>query len=480
MSAGEPITLSMAWGINSEAIAAIGALDVTLNCDTNLFIDPLLLAEASDKAFRECATAMYEERFHRLIELLVASKKPDDVAWRAARRMLSFHEIPYTHLGYSAGTGGAGFGTGLTGNLISTAKEVIDLGVANPNLFIALALFEDGVGADRISDMTTNIIVDCLAQFTAARCDQLGIPVRSFRIGAATHQLPSNPLKDSEPLLLVPHDVVRDLPIAADWSSVGAAARETEDLRERVNEQIGEIWGAKTRKEKEAVRRSALRSKESFETLLEVLENAADSPYDVKGDHRGEIYPADIRREIAAQEPLNLSSYSARTLTLVEVDEVVTAIVAQFKTLIEDKGLWKELWNDKQTTARLEKAMQRLFYAVAISYCDANKLDISPESDAGAGPVDFKVSAGGKSKVLLELKRSSNSKLVEGYTRQLEAYRKAEGTVRAHYVVIDIGGLTATKTKALSDARARAIKDGFAPSEIAYIDGSVQKSASKR
>lgn len=477
---GEPITLSMAWGVNSDVISAIGAVDVTLNCDTNLFIDPLLIAEASDSAFRDCATAAYEGRFHQLIELLAASTKPEDAAWRAARRLLSFHEIPYTHLGYSSGSGGSGFGKGLSGNLIATAKEVIDLGVDNPNLFIALALFEDGVGADRISDMTTNIIIDCLAQFTTSACNHIGVATAPFNLGGSMYQLPCNPLKASEPILLVPTDVVRDLPVASDWGSVRAAARETEDLREKVNEQIGEIWSAKTRKDKEAIRNSVMRSKRSFETLLEVLRNAADSPYDLNSDHRGEIYPANIRREIAAQQPLDLRNFSARKLSLDEVDEIVTAIIAQFKKLVEDKGLWKELWNEKQTNARLEKAMQRLFYAIALSYCEANDLDISPESDGGAGPVDFKVSAGATAKVLLELKRSSNQKLVEGYTRQLDAYRKAEGAVRAHYVVIDIGGLTAAKTKGLGDARAQAIKVGLAPSEIAYIDGHVQKSASKR
>src|SRR5690606_3355196 len=154
------------------------------------------------------------------------------------------------------------------------------------------------------------------------------------------------------------------------------------------------------------------------DTLLEVVQNAADESYDVANDHRGEIYPANIRRSISKDQPLDLHTYSDRKLGLEEVDEVVVAIIAQFKSLIENRGLWKELWDDKREHARLEKAMQRLFYAVALSYCEANDLDISPESDGGAGPVDFKVSKGASSKALLELKRSTNPKLVDGYTKQ--------------------------------------------------------------
>jgi hypothetical protein len=480
VSKNEPITLSMAWGIPSDAIAAVGAIDITLNSDTNLFIDPLLLAEASNAVFRDCATASYEARFRQLIELLKASQTNNDAAWRAARKRLAFHEVPYTHLGYSSGTGGSGFGDGLAGNLLATAKEVIDLGVTNPDLFIVLALFEDGVGADRISDMTTNIILDCLASFTTEVCNQLGIKTQPFKLNGKERQLPPNPLKTTEPILLVPKDIVRDLPIASDWDSVGAAARETEDLRQRVNEQIGEIWRAKTKRDKEAVRNNALRSKRSFETLLEVVRNAADEPYDIKNDHRGEIYPAEIHREIAWSEPLNLHAYSKRKLTLDEVDQVARAIIDQFKSLIEHRGLWKELWDDRKRRPRLEKAMQRLFYAVAMSYCEANDLDISPESDGGAGPVDFKISAGASAKVVLELKRSSNPKLVDGYTKQLGAYRAAEGAIRAHYIVIDIGGLTSEKVRGLTAARSEAIKAGTTPSEVVFVDGSVQKSASKR
>ncbi len=43
MAKDEPITLSIAWGIDQDTITKFGAIDVTLNCDTNLFIDPLLL-----------------------------------------------------------------------------------------------------------------------------------------------------------------------------------------------------------------------------------------------------------------------------------------------------------------------------------------------------------------------------------------------------------------------------------------------------
>lgn len=480
MSKSEPITLSMALGIHASAIAAVGAIDVSLNCDTNLFIDPLLLDEATDRNLRDCATAAYRERFEQLIGLLAASKKVEDVAWRAARRQLSFHEIPYTHLGYSSGTSGSGFCVHLSNNLLGTAKEVVEFGVTDPDLFLALALLEDGVGADRISDMTTNIILPCLAQFSLQICDHLGLPRKVFTINGERYQLMPNPLKESEPILFVPKDIVRDLPIASDWDSVGSAAQQTQTIRDNVNVQIGEIWRAKTKKDKEAIRTNALRGKASFETLIELLRMAAGEPYDLSGDHRGEIYPADLRRAIANSAPLDLSRFSKRALTAEEANAVVVEIINKYKSLIENNGLWKELWNDAKTVPRLEKAMQRLFFAVASAYCEANNLDLSPEADAGCGPVDFKMSSGASAKVVVELKRSRNPKLVDGYTKQLETYKVAEGSYFGHYVVIDIGSLTSLKVSALTKAKNDALGLHGRASEITYIDGSVQESASKR
>lgn len=480
MSETEPITLSMALGINASVLSSVGAIDVSLNCDTNLFIDPLLLEHAADKEFRDCATGAYVERFEQLIRLLAASKAVDDAAWRAARKQLKFHEVPYTHLGYSSGTSGSGFGVHLSNNLLNTAKEVVEFGVTDPDLFLALALLEDGVGADRISDMATNIILSCLARFSLNICNRLGLPLQEFKIDGEPYRLMPNPLNRSEPILFVPGDIVRDLPIASDWDSVGSAARQTQTIRDNVNAQIGEIWRAKTKRDKEAIRANALRGKAPFEALIDLLRMAADEPYDVKNDHRGEIYPADLRRAIATAAPLDLSGFAKRTLTAEEANAVVKQIISKYKSLIENNGLWKELWDETKIVPRLEKAMQRLFFAVAAAYCEANDLDLSPEADAGCGPVDFKMSSGASAKVVVELKRSRNPRLVDGYTKQLHAYEVAEGSYFGHYVVIDVGGLSSLKVSALTNARNDALASHGHASEITYVDGSVQESASKR
>lgn len=152
---------------------------------------------------------------------------------------------------------------------------------------MALALFEGGIGADRISDMTTNIVVDCLARYTHAVATNLGRAVAPFTLAGTTYQLPPNPLNTREPLLLVPKDIVRDLPIAADWDAIATAAQETQDLKDRVNQHVGELWRARTVREKNEVLKSAMASKQSFEFFLDLVRSAVDEPYDVRGTTAG-------------------------------------------------------------------------------------------------------------------------------------------------------------------------------------------------
>jgi hypothetical protein len=76
---------------------------------------------------------------------------------------------------------------------------------------------------------------------------------------------------------------------------------------------------------------------------------------------------------------------------------------------------------------------QRLFFAVAYSYCDANNIDLSPECDAGSGQVDFKFSKGFDARVVVEIKLSTNPKVIAGYSMQLQTYMKAEETDRGVY-----------------------------------------------
>ena len=469
-------TISTEFGIPKKKLAELGIVDVCLNIDTKLFIDPTLLTGSSHPEIANSGAETYKERFETIIKLLRASKQKQDPAWKAAKKYFQFSEINWTCLGYGNSTYGSGFGEDLTERTLETASQIIEMGVEDIDLFMVLALFEEGIGPDRISDMTTNIIIKNLVNFTNQANNDLKLPTFSQKTRHGNLLLPKNPFSNN-PLLFTPTDIVRDLPIACSWSEIYKVTHENEQLRDRVNKNIGNIWSRITREEKSNIRKTILKNKYAFEAMLSIIKNSKAKPYDFKNDVNGEVFWSGLDKNIKTQFPLDLNSFSNTPLDIEKTGIVVEKILKQFQDLIENKGIWKELWTE-EGTPRKEKAAQRLFFVIACAYCEANNLDISPETDSGNGPVDFKVSKGFLGKVVIEIKLSTG-KVVHGYEKQLEIYKKAENTDRGIFLLIDVGDLKNKYTE-IQKIRDQALKNKESASLIWYVDATQRASASKR
>ena len=77
----------------------------------------------------------------------------------------------------------------------------------------------------------------------------------------------------------------------------------------------------------------------------------------------------------------------------------------------------------------------------------------------------------------LEIKLSTNGKLVAGYSRQLETYKGAEETTRGFYVIIDVGGMGGKRKELLATKKRMEERGPVSP--IIFIDGARRPSASK-
>lgn len=454
----------------------------TLDVDSLLFIDPFLLQGSHHAEFSKCAFEAYEEKYRLIYKLLRRCEVEGDKLWRAALTEFRFGEtggLSGTCLGYSKKTHGAGFGPIKAAKAVEWAKEVIDLGVEDPELFSALPVFEDGIGPDLISDMVTNIALECILAFndrilTEIR-DKLGvdIPLQAVKIKRKRAKLPINPFS-GDPVILVASDVLRHLPVMDDAQSLKRAAEENTAVRAEVNEHIGEIFKIQTKKDKEATKRRAMESADAFQTLLDVLKLLESEPYSVLTDPKGLLVWREHAQRFVAEHPLEITT----TEILGEkerIDEVVRQIIEQFRHLIEDCRLNRTFFVNGEP--RHERYAQMLFYAIAVSYCGANDIDISPEADSGVGPVDFKLSRG-TSKVVVEIKLSTNQSIVQGYKTQLSLYERAERTEFGHYVVIDVGRM-GKKWEKLTEL----VDSNFEFSRhrgLHLIDGLLKSSASKR
>lgn len=474
MSQSIPITFSEHFNIDSALLAKLNAFDPTLNADTRLYIDPLLLAGSSQLEMRK-ASQRYREHFLRVVKLVAKSEVVGDLAWRSAKKQLSFPEIPGTCLGYGKNNiNGSGFGPKLSAQILKTTKEVVALGIEDPDLFPALVLFEKNIGADRIGDMVTNVILDDLLDFNQNTLSRLDVETEQFVLGGKRCHLPRNPFeKKKSPIILIPRDVLRYLPTGENWDEIYIAVADNTELRLRVNTHLGEVFKNEHRNRRKSVAKfQAFANQEAFKTMLVAAKEAA-RPYNINKDPKGELTWRGLINTIATTYPRELTRPQKNTLET--VTGVTAEIIEQFKFLIEKRDTWKSLWYEDKPLP--EKAAQRIFFAVALSYCKANNIDITPESDTGVGPVDFKCSKGFNGRVVVELKLSTNSKVVSGYTKQLEAYKDAEETASAFYVVVDVGRM------GKKEERLESIKNNWnksRPSKLVFVDGNPKLSASRR
>lgn len=456
-----------------------GVLDAVLGVDTHLFIDPHLLRRTTIPEFAGCRTRI-EGYYTDVLRLLQASRRRGDVAWREAGRRLEFRELRGVSIGYSVSRGdGNAIGPILGEQLLETASEIVAMGIVDPNVFELIGLFEQGFGADRLSDMTLAIIKDDLFAFSARIANELGLTnLVAVRGSQAVYNLPAHP-NGRDSLVLLPLELLRDLPVALSPEDIDRVVATNNALRRRVNELIGRVWRQGTRISKPVIRNILLGSPAALRSLLRAYQANQSGPYDVERDPGGLIEWYDIGHRWADEHPIDLALVDRPTVD--DLEDVVRRIVDQFKRNIEVNGLNEHLYERMGRAYRLrhERYSQLLFYSVADTYCKANNLDVSREPNAGSGPVDFKLSTGYDGRVLVEVKLSSNTRLLHGFERQLPIYEQGEATTRSIYVIIRVTESTAAidSVRRRADTLARA---GQSAPVVIVIDGRRQAPASRR
>lgn len=464
------------YDINQERFKSTGALDPILDVDTRLFIDPSLLRVSTTPELCGSYNKVIEY-FEKILLIVSEIESPNDCIWRQASKMLVFPEVAGLSIGYaSKGTRGSGMGKALREELLLTIWSVVKAGISKPALFELLGIFQSDIGPDRISDMLAKIVISDLMNFTKRVCDECNIPMYVHRIPQAKfpERLPTNPITNT-PIILVPKEILRDLPVADEFGDISWIVEHNESLRAELNNIVGSSWLSKmsTGEKKERLKDYFIRHPSALDKIISAYSKVTPEKYDFDNDPAGEVIWYSAAKEISENIPLTLRM--SDTPTLDEVEKVVQEICDHFRVLIEDNQLSKLLY-DGDGKPKHESASQLLFYGVASAYCRANNLDLSPESDAGRGPVDFKMSRGYCGKVLVEVKLTSNSKLIQGFKKQLPIYQKAEGTPRGIYLVIDNGGGSDSRMRNFRDA---VLAAGKTAPKVMFIDGVRRISASK-
>ncbi len=472
-------SLSDYLNVDPKNFDRLHILNTFVGIDTHVFLDPLLLKDTKIPEFVKSRQKI-EKYFEDIIRLLCASQSQNDIAWVEARKRLIFREVKGVSIGYgSSRSDGRGVGPILATELVKRAGDLTKIGIKDPAIFELIGLFIDGFGPDMLSDMTIRILRDDIFTYSQRMYGELGVKqLRRFRTFIGSYNLA--PKHDGGPIILVPKDLLRDLPVAQSWEDIGQIVYHNAILRKRLNDLLAPaLQRATVGHKKEVMKNQLFGDAASLKELIDDYKKYNPKPYDFINDPEGEFKWYNIAKKYCQLAPLQISWPKQPSID--DIESVIEKIVDQFKKNIEYNGLNIMLYrhDENPPTPLHERFSQTLLFATADSYCDANNIDLSRECNAGKGPVDFKFSKGYKLRYLVDVKLSSNTHIVQGFTEQLPIYEKAEDTKRSALVIIKVTKSDKSIKKILQ-LQHDAIQHGKRVPRIYVIDGTIKPSASKK
>lgn len=452
------ILFSKEFNIPIETIDELGVFNVFLDEDSHFFINIKRLQATSVCEFIGAYDKIND--YFRMIGMLLKNSKSDkDRLYQEAFKRFDFPEVNGINLGFSEGCRGAGFGFRLRKQIIKDAHEIIMSGSEQPEIFHLVGLFEENVGPDRLSDMIARLIYTEIVAYSKRIYRELNITPHTYPNYQFVDEIPINPYKHIE-LLLLPTDILHELPIAKCWDDIDRVCRENIAIRKEINSLISSEWSKMASSEKKRyikdwIFKNPERTKRIVDSYIESTVDSFDLLTDV------DYLIGYLKNTYNISPIMNNNSF-----------EVASEIVTDYKEWVEyHRGA-----NIIQNAAGKEKTVQRTFHAVALMYCKKFNWDINPEEDCGRGPVDFKISRG-IDKTVLEIKLTSNPNCVHGLEVQLEEYAKAEDTSNKIFILVNTGH-SEERIRAVYAKRDEMLAKGMNPAKIVVIDSKIKDSAS--
>lgn len=481
------IGLSKHLNVTRKQLEDKGVYDTTLGIDTKLFVDPKLLVGSDIPEFnksREKVTSYFSELFKWL--------KHSGTSPRLQEKTIKMLAVPEPQ-GLSMGHGnksdrGTAIPKSLAKEILRSASELLSIGIEDAEIIEVLTLFVKDFGSDRLSDLVSYIVYDDFCKYTERCAQELGVKTEKFTFGENTYSLPKHPFltKVRTPIIFVPNDFLRPIVIAKDWDGIADAARQNEKLREDFNAIILDVLKDELEKFNELNTSEKKEAKQHFERLISVYKDVSVSGYDLNLDESGYYF----LRPFIEKESEEIKKLKKPT-TREELLKNVRALIGQYQKSVVSNGGNKLLYHRTSTGAvtkkpHREEISQLLFYFIADIFCSKSGIIFARESNAGRGPVDFWLSNANDSKVLVEIKKSTNSDLVKGFEKQVVEYQKSEAAFHSFYVVLivkdrrqDKNGAYLDQLEQLQRIAETYKKEGKKTPELVIIDALIYPSPSK-
>ena len=479
------------FNVNPDDIKQYGAFNISLINDLPLFIDPFLIFNSKKKDYRA---------LHQTILTYVAFLRDrsleKSVNTGLLRSWYCFPEVKQTWLGYSEfGNSGRGpgmeFAKALNDNLGGVFSDFDKKSVCKSPHLEKLCLIKDNIGRDNVSDFVTNLIKGYLLRYTEAfatkhikkeNLQSFTVPHVDFNYTTSTWTAVSFqlPAFGDDYVLLTPKDLLTK---DDTWINKTDLINQFQDIvasvsNDQLRSQLSFYFSStlpKPKKNKDGSEKAPLKKDivsavstvirkypELLDYYVKYKEDHGDQAKSISEERVQEMYSLFVEQLSSFIEHLASKTdfYKKSGDTLQESYERVMFL----KHVIEDQDGYK-IFYTKRNRAPIQREeylhiMFKLTWRASLS-------DVSPETNAGRGAVDFKISRGARDKTLVEFKLASNSKLAQNLAKQVEIYKKAHDTdkaikvilffsveeeARARKIIADLG-LSSEKYIVLIDAR---------------------------
>ena len=448
--------------VSKANIEEYGAINISLVCDLPLFIDPMLIFNSKKKNYQAL-----HRNIIKYFEFLY-KKSQAGLTQGEIKSFFEFNEISNNWLGFSK-NGNKGNGLGWKyAKFLSENLEFINNnnGVSKSNHIEKSLLLYEGNGKDKISDMTTNLILEFLLDYTqtfalkyinkkylrefAVDC---GFDYKTETPKNCTFTLPFiiNDKGQDEFVILTPKDILRKSQPAICRQNFQNSMSEVRDsidndvLRSRINNYVAVRLAQFIKDCEQNQYKPSERELTKKENSL-WLEAAKEYPilYDyfikfVEG--KG----SDIESLSSEEVEVQIDKFFTKSDILISVfknkykqaknvpntrEELIQRI-GFFKNCIEDCDCYKCFYDKNGNRISSEDDLQRFFRLVWFGTI----YDVNYEANNGRGELDVKVSFGAADKTIAEFKLASNPKL-KSICEQTEIYEKATQTTNDSLYVI--------------------------------------------
>ena len=320
--------------VDEEALEAKGVFNADVDSDSQLHIDPSLFKGCKIPEFVG-AYDEFNEYFAKVFTGIVPYARSNQRFFDQLVKCLSFREIANTCLGYSqSGTHGSGIGGKLANQVANTILDIYDLGIKNPVVFEMMPFFEEGIGADRISDMSAYLLVRRLINYTQRVCTELGISMQSsIRLNGRPTEVPTYRRTG---YLFVPAEVLCDLPAARSFDDIDSVCHYNDMFRRRICQSIGVRWADFKNAPKARVKQFLFDNPEWFKEFIDEYEHSTHVPYNFNNDRKhvmGRCYFTSVRGSAPDKYVLVTFNHPEQALTALPI--LVQKDIAEEVTILD-------------------------------------------------------------------------------------------------------------------------------------------------